>query len=294
MSNFSRADLAAARKLRKFVLRLDKTHAPQGWWPRVVGSRGARSTEHGTLAVLHNPPGRKYWHCKTKAACAFEVAVGAILTQNTAWSNVERALSELARKDLLDSRRLAKIPPSRLEPVIRSSGYYKQKAKKLKLFAQFVEKELGGDLRNILKNCRLEEAQSRPKDLYKGPSTALRFAQDDMIAKAREKLLSLWGIGRETADTILLFALDQPVFVVDAYTRRLLEKLTGDPHWLIRPYDEIRELCESVFLSGYRLPTGRMACAPTLIKHRQDVHALIVAWGKEMRKPRLNQWGFRH
>lgn len=270
MRRFSRSDLSAARKLRSFVLRLEKTYAPQGWWPRVV--------EYPKLAVLHNPPDKKHWHCKTKAECAFEVAVGAILTQNTAWTNVELALLELAKKNLLNSRAIARTPPSKLERAIKPSGYFHQKAKKLKLFAKFVETELRGNICNLIKVNVIPRKVGATRDLQNGTP--------DEIFAARARLLSLWGIGRETADTILLFALEQPIFVVDAYTRRLLEKLTGNPRWHTRPYDDIRELCEAFILpSGRRLPST--AYRP--VKYWQDAHALIDLWGKEGRRPRLDE-----
>jgi endonuclease-3 related protein len=112
----------------------------------------------------------------------------------------------------------------------------------------------------------------KSKDLLSKASLLkiLRSAQDDDLVLVRERLLSLWGIGPETADTILLYGLDRPVFVVDAYTRRLLFKLTGDASWSKRQYDEVRRFCESTFTD------------PS-VGNFQEAHALIVRWGKENR-----------
>jgi endonuclease-3 related protein len=163
-----------------------------------------------------------------------------------------------------------------IESCVRSSGYYRQKAKKLKLFAKFVEEELGGDFGNVLTTRRPERSSSEVKDhlkkislkkvLHSGRRTA--SVQDDLVSMAREKLLSLWGIGPETADTILLYGLGCPVFVVDAYTRRFLSRLTGDASWSKRPYDEARRFCES-------------ALVESTVEDLQEAHALIVRWGKD-------------
>jgi len=272
------------KKFKAELKRLLRMHGPQGWWPRLIvdGERGA-------LSVVHHPGPKTRWLSKTRADQAFEVAIGAILTQNTAWTNVEKALVCLATKGLTTSRILSRARLPSIESCIRSSGYFRQKARKLKLFAKFVEENLGGDLHNLNTICRLERGEMKSKDLLSkasllkilrsaqddDPSKAsllkiLRSAQDDDLVLARERLLSLWGIGPETADTILLYGLDRPVFVVDAYTRRLLFKLTGDASWSKRPYDEVRRFCESAFTD------------PS-VGNFQEAHALIVRWGKENR-----------
>jgi endonuclease-3 related protein len=157
------------------------------------------------------------WGCQHwwPAYSRFEVILGAYLTQNTSWSNVEKALASLRAAGLLSVEGIRRTPITKLENLIRSSGYFRQKAKRLKTFVRFLDQRYRGSLDRM-------------------------FAQP--VLKLREELLALNGVGPETADSILLYAGNHPVFVVDAYTRRILER-----HGLIDPratYDEIRELFE--------------------------------------------------
>jgi len=182
---------------------------------------------------------QRWWPGRT----AFEIIIGAILTQNTSWSNVETALRNLRRERLLTPGAIAAVSFARLAQLIRSSGYFRQKAKKLKCFVGFLQKEYGGSLNRM----------------FRTPTAALR-----------EKLLTVHGIGPETADSILLYAGKHPVFVVDAYTRRLLER-----HNVIGPmqtYEEIRELFERSI--------------PRDASLYNEFHALIVRTGKEYCRPR--------
>ncbi|MFA5107072.1 MAG: hypothetical protein WC497_01950 [Patescibacteria group bacterium] len=165
----------------------------------------------------------------------FEIAVGAILTQNTAWKNVERALAQLKQRRLLSPPAIIKADAKRLARAIKPSGYFFQKTKKLKVFCRWLLNKYQGDL----------------KIFFKKPLTT-----------ARPELLSLWGIGPETADSILLYAGGKPVFVVDAYTRRLLAEMG----LRFKSYDE----CQQWFERG--LP--KQAC------YYNELHALIVAWAK--------------
>jgi endonuclease-3 related protein len=135
-----------------------------------------------------------WWPARTP----FEVCVGAILTQNTAWSNVEKALAALRRRGLLSYDRLRPLNASRLAPLIRSSGAYRGKARRLRAFLDFLGREYGGRVSRL----RLEEP-----------------------AALRQKLLEVDGIGPETADCIALYAASKPFFVVDAYTRRIFARL---------------------------------------------------------------------
>jgi endonuclease-3 related protein len=234
---------------------------------------------------VHQPEKIMRWLSKTQADQAFEVAIGAILTQNTAWTNVEKALVCLALKGLVTSGAMSQARLPSIESCVRSSGYYRQKAKKLKLFAKFVEDELGGDFGNVLTTRRPERSSSEVKDylkkislkkvLHSGRRTA--SVQDDDVSMAREQLLALWGIGPETADTILLYGLGCPAFVVDAYTRRLLVSLTGDALWHKRPYEEVRAWCESALASRHA-ESRPCLCAWEF----QESHALIVRWGKDV------------
>ena len=142
---------------------------------------------------------RRYGHAGWwPGSSALEVAVGAILAQNTSWSNVEKALLSLKRRRKLSYRALRAVPPSRIGPWIRSSGTYRNKARTLAGFLAFLEREYRGSLRAM--------AREEPGEL-------------------RRRLLALTGIGPETADSIVLYVASGPLFVVDAYTRRLFTRL---------------------------------------------------------------------
>ena len=155
---------------------------------------------------------QSWWPAKTP----FEVIVGAILTQNTNWTNVERAIANLRRERLLSVRAIERVPFSRLAALIRSSGYFRQKAKKLKSFVRFLRDEYSGSL----------------KRMFETPTGELR-----------EKLLGVHGIGPETADSILLYAGGKETFVVDAYTKRILSR----HGWVGEnaTYEEMRTLIQS-------------------------------------------------
>ncbi len=144
----------------------------------------------------------------------FEVIVGAILTQNTSWKNVERAISNLKESELLSPAAIARSRISELERAIRPSGFFRQKARNLKSFAEYVQSTYGGHVD--------------------------RMRRGD-VEQLREELLSLPGIGPETADSILLYALGKPSFVVDSYTRRLLGRLKV-PHG--GRYEDIKRMFE--------------------------------------------------
>jgi endonuclease-3 related protein len=156
--------------------------------------------------------GRQHWW---PAQSRFEVVVGAFLTQNTAWTNVEKAMAQLRRARVLSLTGIRHTPLPQLEQLIRSAGYFRQKAARLKNFVAYLDQRHAGSLHRMF---------ARP------------------TAELREELLALNGIGPETADSILLYAGNHPVFVVDAYTRRILER-----HRILppnAPYDTIRNLFE--------------------------------------------------
>jgi endonuclease III related protein len=134
-----------------------------------------------------------WWPGKTQ----FEVIVGAILTQNTSWKNVEPAIANLRKAGLLSPAAIERVSSPRLQSLIRSSGYFRQKTRKLKAFCHFLRTEFGGSL----------------KRMFDTPTISLRG-----------KLLGVFGVGPETADSILLYAGEHPVFVVDAYAKRLLAR----------------------------------------------------------------------
>ncbi|MBL7170908.1 MAG: endonuclease III domain-containing protein [Candidatus Omnitrophica bacterium] len=187
---------------------LFKSFGPQGWWPG-----------------------------KTR----FEVIVGAILTQNTAWSNVEKAIKNLRSAKLLNLKALSNIPSRKLYPLLRPSGYYRIKTKRLKSVVNFL--------------C--VNYQANLNQFFKMP-----------LEKAREELLSVNGIGPETADSILLYAGKKPVFVVDAYTRRIFECAGIVPRGA--SYEDIQRLF--------------MKNLPRDTQIYNEYHALIVRLGKDICK----------
>lgn len=168
------------------------------------------------------------------AQSRFEVIVGAYLTQNTSWTNVEKALRNLRKAGVLTIRGIRQTPQPQLERVIRPSGYFRQKAQRLKTFVRFLDERYGGSLAQMF---------ARP------------------TGELRGELLALSGVGPETADSILLYAGNHPVFVVDAYTRRILER-----HRIVESgadYDEIRRLFEDA-LSGMAPPEQSPDFTPAL------------------------------
>ncbi|MBI4789207.1 MAG: endonuclease III domain-containing protein [Chloroflexi bacterium] len=168
---------------------------------------------------------------------AFEVIVGAILTQNTAWTNVEKAMGNLKRAGLLDPARLHRARETRIARLIRPSGYFNLKAKKLKTFVRFLFDEHHGKLAHL-------------------------FKRD--TASLRAELLAVYGIGPETADSIILYAANQPIFVIDAYTRRIAARLGLSRE--DATYDELQ-----------RLFTANLPRDTQLFN---EYHALLVMLGK--------------
>ena len=183
------------------------------------------------LLAAHGP--QHWWPGRTR----FEIIVGAILTQNTSWINVERAIRNLRSTHLLSPDAIRRVSSAKLEQLLRSSGYFRQKTKTLKSFAKFLFESYRGSLNRM----------------FATPTPLLR-----------DQLLDVRGIGPETADAILLYAGNHPVFVVDAYTRRILER-HGHAHPKLA-YDEIRKLFESALPADHQL--------------FNEFHALIVHTGK--------------
>ena len=175
----------------------------------------------------------------------FEITVGAILTQNTSWSNAAKAISQLKSHGLLSPVRLDRLPVQKLAELIRSSGYYNQKSVRLKTFVRYLLDRYEGDLKQM---------SARP------------------LPVLRQELLALPGIGPETADSILLYALGKPIFVVDAYTHRVLARHSLVPRKA--SYEQIQEL-----FMKYLQPEK---------KNFNEYHALFVALGKELCKPHPN------
>ncbi len=201
--------------------------------PVLQPARAMSETKHDAIRAyyhtLFSAWGRQHWW---PAQSRFEVIVGAYLTQNTAWTNVEKAVGNLRKARLLTVSGIRRTPPPKLEQLIRPAGYFRQKAQRLKTFVSFLDERYGGSLARM----------------FARPTTELR-----------DELLALNGVGPETADSILLYAGNHPAFVVDAYTRRILER-----HQIVSSaagYDEIRLLFERA-LGGTPPPKQSLDGAP--------------------------------
>lgn len=199
---------------------------------------------YGRLLAAYGPQG--WWPGET----AFEVIVGAILTQSAAWVNVEKALANLKAAGALSPEGLHALDEGEIARLIRPSGYFNAKARKLKAFVDIVHRLFGGDLDRLL---------------------ALPMGE------LRALLLSTHGIGPETADSIVLYAAGQPSFVIDAYTRRILSRIgvqPGPAHGAAHP--EVSN-GERGYEAWRRL---FMEALPADAAMFNEYHALIVAHGK--------------
>jgi endonuclease-3 related protein len=194
--------------LKKIYNKLFQTFGPMGWWP---------------------------------GETPFEVIIGAILTQNTSWENVEKAIHKLKTKKVLHPAGLYRKKDEELAELIKSVGYYNIKAKRIKNFMAFFQREYGKDLKKM-------------------------FREDTIVL--REKLLSINGIGPETADSILLYAAEKPTFVVDAYTKRILLR-----HGWISSQDSYQDI-KDLFMNNLKHD----------VKMYNEYHALLVYLGKNFCK----------
>lgn len=202
-------------EMRKIYNRLLKAYGPQHWWP---------------------------------GETPFEVMVGAILTQSTSWTNVEKSILLLKSKGLMSAKKMNAVRTPQLASLVKSSGYFNQKAKKIKHFLAYFMKVYGGSI-----------ARMKEKNL-----TVLR-----------EELLAVHGIGPETADSILLYALEKPIFVTDAYTHRIFSRLGRLKEGAT--YDD----AQALFMRGLKRD----------VKLYNEYHALIVRHGKvvcKKSKPRCS------
>ena len=176
---------------------------------------------------------QKWWPCQSGAR--WEIITGAILTQNTAWTNVEKAIGSLLSVGVMSPERVLATPDTELQELIRSAGFFKQKCAYLKAMASFMlEREFA-------------------------------FEQSADVWALRRELLAVKGVGRETADSILLYAFNKPIFVIDAYTRRVVERhlrLDGTLH-----YDTLQKIF--------------MDALPPDVAIYNEYHALIVTLCKE-------------
>jgi len=190
-------------------------------------------------AALFKRWGRQHWW---PGQSRFEMMIGAILTQNTAWTNVEKAIRQLKRARVLTPEAMNNLPEVKLAELIRPSGSFNIKARRVKNFVRWIHEHHGGNVTRMFRGS---------------------------TEKLRNDLLSVNGIGNETADSMLLYAGKKPVFVVDAYTRRFLQR-----HGWIKPdatYDEIAAMFELAF---------RTMPAPEKVQCFNEYHALIVALAK--------------
>jgi len=169
----------------------------------------------------------------------FEVIVGAILTQSAAWTNVEKAITNLKEAGALTPKTLRELPSEEIASLIYPSGYYNVKTRKLKAFVNWLGRRYGDSL----------------SDLF-----------DSNFDDLRERLLNVYGIGEETADSIILYAADKPVFVIDAYTRRIIHRLG------LKPLTETYAAYQTLFME--HLPSDS--------KLFNEYHALLVCLGKEV------------
>ncbi len=198
------------RTFKRMYETLHKAFGPQNWWP---------------------------------GETPFEVAVGAILTQNTNWGNVEKAIANLKKAKALNPGAISGMPHDDLAELIRPSGYFNVKARRLRHFTDFLIGQYGGSMRRLAK---------------------------ENAGALRQKLLGINGIGPETADSILLYAANKPVFVIDAYTKRVLSRHGVAPG--LGGYDDYQGLFH------HALPPDEALY--------NEYHALFVMLGKHYCKPK--------
>lgn len=196
---------------------------------------------------------QRWWPGETR----FEICVGAILTQNTNWTNVERAIANLKAERVLEPERLFALPEARLVELIRPAGYFNVKARRLRAFLRVLVEECGGDLQQL-------------------------FAGD--TAAIRQRLLAIKGIGPETADSLLLYAGGHHSFVIDAYTKRIFErhqwpgeKAESRKQKTESSYDALKSFCESELNQRH---------GAAQLDYWQDYHAQLVMVGKRYCRPR--------
>ncbi len=204
---------------------------------------------HALYEILMKEFGNQNWwpidrtyHKKNHSDPRFEVIIGAILTQNTAWSNVEKALENLKSKNMLEIQKIAESDIETLQNLVRPSGFFNQKASRVKNLAQHLHQNYHDDLDEFF---------------------------DNNLHELRVELLSLKGIGPETADSILLYAGNLPIFVVDAYTKRICERLPLDAS---NSYNDIQHYLETDLKRTYP--------EKELMQIYNELHALIVLLAK--------------
>lgn len=223
-------------------------YGPQGWWPVVCERRRFRNPE-GEREIEGYHPG-EFDFPRTRRG-RFEIACGAILTQNTAWSNVQKALLQLRTARVTSPERLLEATPADLGELIRPAGYFNQKTRYLRAMSEWF--------------------------VAQDPTILRHPATRTTLEAVRPELLAVRGVGPETADSILLYAYGLPTFVVDAYTRRVMSHLgLIEPTWT---YEQIRAFCERA--------VSKKDDAST-VRAYQEAHALIVEHAKRHHRGKMS------
>jgi endonuclease-3 related protein len=232
-------------------------------------SKKATASLRRAYKLMRARAGHQHWW---PGETPFEVCIGAILTQNTAWTNVERAIANLKTVRVLEPEKLFALPETKLAELIRPAGYFNVKARRLRSFLRVLVEQFGGDL----------------KKLFAGETSVVR-----------ERLLAIHGIGPETADSMLLYAGGHHSFVIDAYTKRIFSRhgwsskstrlRSATARQKVQSpksasgYDELKLLCESAL----NQKTGAAR-----LDYWQDYHAQLVMVGKHFcrtRAPRCDE-----
>ena len=211
--------------LTKVYSKLYSCFGPQNWWP-VTKDKDTTPKYHKNIELNE----------KQK----LEICFGAILTQNTNWKNVEKAIVQLNKNQLIYINKIIRIDNKKLAEIIKSSGYHNQKSKKLKNFCLFLMNEYNGNIKKLFSNS---------------------------ITKLRNELLSINGIGPETADSIILYAAKKPIFDIDAYTKRIYSRIFNIKK---EGYDELQQIFMKKLNNDEKL--------------FNEYHALLVELGKNICK----------
>ena len=228
--------------IKSIYSKLYSHYGPQHWWPVtkkgvIPKCRKPSVFEHAKNSYRNFLAYHKNINLNEKQK--LEICFGAILTQNTHWKNVEKAIINLNKNQLINVKKILKINNKKLASIIKSSGYHNQKAKKLKNFSLFLINNYNGNINKFFNN---------------------------EIKILREKLLSINGIGPETADSIILYAAKKPIFVIDAYTKRIMNKVGYKEN----NYEELQDLFMKNLNSNEKL--------------FNEYHALLVELGKNICK----------
>ena len=218
------------KRLNQIYKILLKNYGYQGWWP-LLDVKGSNPTKTGWIKGYHP----KDYNFPKNDAQRFEIIVGAILTQNTSWVQVEKALLNLKKKSILSYKGIIEANIEDIKLAIKPAGYFNQKAERLKTIAEWFSKKI--------------ENKSKP---------------------TRQELLKIKGVGKETADSILLYAYSIPEFIADAYTRRIANRIFG----IKEDYDEVKEFFERNLKKDFKI--------------WQEYHALLVEHAKRycQKKPK--------